>query len=51
MMEGRRIWGQRMRWLDSITDSMDMNVSELKETVEERSLACCSPSLTDTTDD
>ena len=25
-----------MRWLDSITDSMDMNVSKLQETVEDR---------------
>ena len=25
-----------MRWLNSITNSMDMNVSELQETVEER---------------
>ena len=27
---------QRMRWLDSITDSMDMNLSNLKEIVEDR---------------
>ena len=32
-----------MRWLDSINDSMDMNVSKLQETVNNRSLACGSP--------
>ena len=42
--EGKRRKGQqRMTWLDSITDSMDMNLSKLQETGEDRSLACCSP--------
>ena len=32
----RRRGQQRRRWLDSITDSMDMNLSQLQETVEDR---------------
>ena len=36
-MEGRRRRGQqRMRWLDSITNSMDMNLSTLQDIVEDR---------------
>ena len=36
-IEGKRRRGQqRMRWLDSITDSMDMNVSKLQEIVKDR---------------
>ena len=36
-IEGRRRRGQqRLRWLDGITDSMDMGLSELQETVKDR---------------
>ena len=42
--EGRRRRGwQRMRWLDGITDSMDMSERTLGDSEGQGNLACCSP--------
>ena len=44
IIEGKRIKGcQRMRWLDNIIDSVDMNLSKLWERVEADEPGGCSP--------
>ena len=42
-IEGRRRGRQRMRWLDGITDSMDMSAQTLGVGEGRGGLVCCSP--------
>ena len=40
-IEGRRRRGQqRKRWLDAITDAMDMSLNKLRKTVKDREASC-----------
>ena len=39
-IEGKRRGWQRMRWLDNITDLIDMNLSQLGEIVKDREAWC-----------
>ena len=39
-IKGRRRGRQRMRWLDSITDAMSMNLGKLQEMVRDKEVLC-----------
>ena len=42
--EGRRRRGwQRLKWLDGITDTVEVGLSKLQEMVKGRELTCCHP--------
>ena len=41
--ESRRRGRQRMRWLDGITEAVNINLSKLRDSEGQGGLACCSP--------
>ena len=44
-IKGRRRGQQRMKWLDSIINSTDMNLSKFQKTVEDRGAWCAIKSM------